>query len=303
MRQGLWVQRMRAETETLMHDTKRRIAVIFDFDDTLAPDATSQLLTSLGVNVQRFWPETVAPLIDAGWDPVPAYLYRILEWSRERRLREPLTREVLRSAASSLALYPGVETLFDRLRNHARAFADELELEFYAISSGLQELIDGSRIRSQFTQVWGCELHCEAESGHAVYARNVVSFTDKTRYLFQIEKGLIAPREETDPFAVNRKLSHEALRIPFEHMLYVGDGYTDVPCFSLVSGRGGVALAVVDPERKEHWGRAWGFIEEGRAMNLAATDYRPGEPTEMILKMALESICERVAPGRGTSES
>ena len=274
---------------------KSRIAVVFDFDDTLAPDSTSQLLASLGVDVQRFWPEYVAPLIEAGWDPVPAYLYRILQWSQEGRLSEPITRDVLKRAGASLELYPGVDTLFQRLRDYADACAEGIQLEFYVISSGLQEVIDSSCIRAQLTQVWACDFHHEAETGPAVYPRNIVSFTDKTRYLFQIEKGLIAPRAESDPFAVNRKLADADLRIPFEHMLYVGDGYTDVPCFSLVSRRGGVALAVVDPDRSERWGRAWGFIEQGRAMNLSPTDYRDSGHTEMILKMALQSVCERIA--------
>ena len=57
------------------------IAVIFDFDDTLAPDSTSGFLDNLGLDVPSFWQNRVQPLIDEGWDPIPAYLYMMLKVS------------------------------------------------------------------------------------------------------------------------------------------------------------------------------------------------------------------------------
>ena len=52
------------------------IAVIFDFDDTLAPDSTSSFLKSIGVDVPRFWKDEVQPLIDGGWDPMTMLLHQ-----------------------------------------------------------------------------------------------------------------------------------------------------------------------------------------------------------------------------------
>jgi phosphoserine phosphatase len=275
------------------HD-KPIVAVVFDFDDTLAPESTSQLLEALGLDVPAFWRDDVEPLVGQGWDPVQAYLHSMLEASRAGRLSEPLSRESIERVGREAVLYPGVETLFGRLREELAAQSAELALEFYVISSGLERLVAATPLRGELTQLWGCEFDY-AEDGRAQHVRNVVSFTDKTRYLFQIEKGLIAPRGEVDPFAVNQKIPPAHLRVPFAHMIYVGDGYTDVPCFSLVAERGGIPLAVVDPERYERWGRAWGFIEEGRAMNLCPTDFSPGGSTEMTLRMALQSVCDRVA--------
>ena len=102
------------------------------------------------------------------------------------------------------------------------------------------------------------------------------------------------PEAFSCPFEVNRKLGPADRSIPFEQMIYVGDGYTDVPCFSLVQERGGIALAVVDYDRTERWGRAWGFIEDGRALNVSPTDFRQGSSAEMVLRMALQSIEEKV---------
>ena len=271
---------------------KYTVAVVFDFDDTLAPDSTSQLLAALGVDPHSFWRDQVEPLVEAGWDPVPAYLYRVLEHARSSP--DPLTKERLLEVGSSLELYPGVSDLFDRLRAHASGSEVELDLEFYIISSGLQTLIDASPIRGEFTQVWASDLHHAEGTGEALFPSNVVSFTDKTRYLFHVHKRLIARRGEFDPFEVNRKLGPADRSIPFEQLIYVGDGYTDVPCFSLVQERGGIALAVVDYDRTERWGRAWGFIEDGRALNVSPTDFRQGSSAEMVLRMALQSIEEKV---------
>jgi hypothetical protein len=273
---------------------KKIVAVVFDFDDTLAPDSVSQLLRVLGVDPRSFWLNEVQSLVDEGWDLVPAYLYRIIERSRSGQVNEPLTRQLLRRAGHSLELYPGVASLFERLRQQTSGFNPEVSLEFYVVSSGLQDLIDGSKIREEFTQVWACELHYDEETGEAQFAKNLVSFTDKTRYLFHIHKGLIAPRHETDPLDVNRKLEVSEKRIPFEQMIYLGDGFTDVPCFSLIAARGGIPLAVADPKRTDRWACAWGFVEDGRAISVSPADFRDGTAIDMVLKMALQRICERI---------
>jgi hypothetical protein len=274
--------------------TKPIVAVIFDFDDTLAPDSTSQLLEALGVEVPKFWHDEVEPLVRSGWDPVPAYLYRMIEWSHAGRFNEPLGRELIERAGQEIELYPGVDSLFERLQETMAALSAEIALEFYVVTSGLERLVAATSIGPMLTQLWGCELHY-SDDGDALFPRNLVSFTDKTRYLFQIHKGLIASRAELDPFAVNTRVPAEQIRVPFSNMIYVGDGFTDVPCFSLVAGRGGIPLTVVDPNRRERWGKAWGFIEEGRSMNVCPTDFSPGCSTEMILSMALQSMCDRIA--------
>ena len=281
-----------AAAETRGMAARDVIAIVFDFDDTLVPDSTSQLLEGLGVDVDAFWRETVATLVRDGWDPALAYLHRLLSLREDGLASGSLTRQRLFEAGEALQLYPGVETLFARLRAAARELNAHSELEFYVVSSGLQTVIEASPIRPHLKQVWACEFHYEPETGRLLCPRNVVSFTDKTRYLFQIHKGLLSPRSAGDPFEVNRRVERKNIHVPFERMVFVGDGYTDVPCFSLVTERGGKALAVVDPKRRERWGRAWGFLEEGRALNLSPTDYSEGSSTEMVLMMAIQRIIE-----------
>ena len=91
------------------------IALIFDFDDTLAPDSTSGFLDSLGVDTQQFWTKRVDPLLAQDWDPVPAYLHEMIALSREGQ-HGAITQDKLQEWGKSLPLHAGVQSLFSRLR-------------------------------------------------------------------------------------------------------------------------------------------------------------------------------------------
>ena len=213
-----------------MHET---IAVVFDFDDTLAPDSTTGYLRKAGItDLTTFWKKEVAALTDDDWDPVPAYLNKMIEASRTGRITS-ITKESLIEWGKELPLHDGVEGIFDRLRAIAGDANPRANLEFYLISSGIGDVLRATSIAQEFNDIWASEFHYD-DKGHAVFPKKVVSFTDKTRYLFHIQKGLIGPKARGKPFDVNKKLKPEQIRVPINNMIVVGDGYTDIPCFSLV---------------------------------------------------------------------
>jgi phosphoserine phosphatase len=269
------------------------IALVFDFDDTLAPDSTSGFLEHLGVDAAAFWRDQVGPLLsEQDWDPVPAYLYRMLELSRSGP-QGRITRDLLRDWGRNLPLHDGVATLFERLRARLRQGHPTVQLEFYLISSGIGDVLRGTPIAEQFADIWASEFHYDP-AGAIDFPRRIVSFTDKTRYLFHIQKGIIGPESRNKPFEVNRKVDADKLRVPFDQMIFVGDGYTDIPCFSLIRSSGGVAFGVWDPRHKEKRSRAWGFIEDGRVSNL--NHARFGEDAELyqLLEAAVESLASKI---------
>lgn len=273
-----------------MQDT---IAVVFDFDDTLAPDTTSGLLEWLGVaDVPAFWDQQVAPLTANGWDPVPAYLFAMVEAARAGRC-SPLTQQALMDWGQQAPLHPGVDSLFARLREAAREANPRAQLEFYVVSSGIGDVLRATRIAGGLTAIWSSELHYDA-AGQATFPRRVVSFTDKTRYLFHIQKGLVGPQFDRDPFAVNRRVPADRLRVPLSHMIFVGDGYTDIPCFSLVEQHGGTPIAVYDPHRRDKWHRAFDFVREGRVRTLHSANYAPGSDLSNTLEMATASLAREL---------
>ncbi|MCH9828627.1 MAG: haloacid dehalogenase-like hydrolase [Gammaproteobacteria bacterium] len=274
-----------------MHDT---IAVVFDFDDTLAPDTTSGYLRKAGIDdLPRFWKEEVGSLYAEDWDPVPAYLYKMIEAAQSGRIG-PITQQSLSTWGAEAPLHAGVDTIFNRLRATAKKANPRLRLEFYVISSGLGDVLRSTRIAHEFTEIWASELHYDA-AGHAIFPKRVVSFTDKTRYLFHIQKGLTGATYRGKPFEVNRKVSRDHQPVPLDHMIFVGDGYTDIPCFSLLKQNDGIPIAVYDPHHEERWGNAFRFVSEGRVSNLHSANYLEGSDLSNFLIMAVRSLAERVA--------
>ena len=270
----------------------QKIALVFDFDDTLAPDSTSAFIEWMGVDAQDFWENQVGPLCHDSWDPVPAYLYSLLRLSNENE-KYRITRQRLEEFASYLKFHKGVMKIFPFLLNNIAIHHPEISLEFYIISLGIGDIIRNCRIQKFFRDIWACDFHYN-EEGLAVFPKNIVSFTDKTRYLFQISKGISREASKADHYAVNRRVSSNEYRIPLQNMIFVGDGLTDVPCFSVIRRHGGIAIGVYDKHRRERWAKAWNFLEEDRIDNLLSADYSLDSDLTRSMLMAIESIVAKM---------
>jgi phosphoserine phosphatase len=269
------------------------VAVVFDFDGTLARDSTTQFLRHLGVDTGEFWETGVEPRVLDGWDPVPAYLYGIWRLSRARENGGGIGREAFRRFAAELEFFPGAEKVFRRLRDSLAANHPGAGLEFYMISSGIGEILRASSVARWFQRIWASDFEYD-DSGGLEFPRNIVSFTDKTRYLFELSKGLAADDGPSEPFAVNRRVPRESLRIPLRQVIFVGDGYTDIPCFKIVRDNGGVAIGVYEPGR-EGSRRDLGLLEDDRVSDLVPADYRPDSRLSRLLEQALETVGARAA--------
>lgn len=275
-----------------MHET---IAVVFDFDDTLAPDTTSGFLADCGLNPASFWADEVNPLYADNWDPVPAYLHKLIELDRQGRAT--VTRQALADWGRRAPLHKGVTSLFGRLRDLAATANPNVVLEFYVISSGIGDVLRHTPIAHEFKDIWASEFHYGGPdgSGSAVCAKKVISFTDKTRYLFHIQKGLIGAAARTRPLDVNRKFNEDQLRVPLTHMIFVGDGLTDVPCFSLITKAGGMVIGVYDRDHESRWSRAFQFVQDRRVSTLYSANYSEDSDLSHFLGMAVRNLAERIA--------
>jgi hypothetical protein len=276
-----------------------RVAVAFDFDGTLAPDSTTGFLRDRGVDVDAFWSEGVEPRVREGWDPVPAYLYGIWALARSPEGRGRFTREAFRDFGGRMELFPGVVEIFDSLKQRLAARHPEIELEFYLISSGIGEILRSCSIAREFVRVWASDFLYD-ESGGLEFPRNIVSFTDKTRFLFELSKGIAATGGPGEPFAVNRRVPPEQWRIPLRQVVFVGDGYTDIPCFQIVRRSGGVAIGVYEEGRRRETGDL-GLLADERVSDLVPADYRAGSVLRGLLENAVDTIAGRVAAQPGSS--
>ncbi|MFH0882347.1 MAG: HAD family hydrolase [bacterium] len=269
--------------------TAIRIGVIFDFDGTLAPDSTTGFLASLGVDAGAFWEECNGLIAGQGHDPIPVYLQKMVDLARDGL---PVTRERLETFGRSISVYDGVPTLFDRLTDHVRRHAPNATVEFYMISSGIETLLKATPIANRFHGIWGSDFVFDAR-GCAVGIKNVVSFTEKTRYLYQISKGIVGNDARLQPFRVNERMNEgDAFHIPLERIIYVGDGLTDVPCFTLVRRYGGVAIGVYDENRPKKWKDAWRLVGDHRVSTLVSATFGPNSEMERHLKMAIDQFLD-----------
>jgi hypothetical protein len=270
------------------------IVLIFDFDNTLASDSTSGFLDSISVESSTFWKDEVDPLLSQhDWDPVPAYLYRMIQLSKAGEYGV-ITQQRLQEWSAGLPLHEGVGTLFKRLRAAVRAEQPQVQLEFYLIFSGIGDVVRHTSIAEEFTEIWALAF-VYGDDGGIEFQRRIVSFTDKTRYLFHIQKGIIGRDFRNKPFEVNRKVPEDCLRVPFDQMVFVGDGYTDIPWFSPIRRAGGFAFGVWDPKHRDKRSRAWGFIEQGRLSNLNQARYDEQAELYQWLEEAVTSLAGRIA--------
>ena len=265
------------------------IALVFDFDDTLTPDSTSMFLQMAGLDPRQFWEDQRARIAD-GWDQVPAYMQMMIEESEKLGGDSPYTRENFEKFGGQLKFFEGVTTLFSRLQEYVANELNQASIEFYIISSGIETLIRGSKIARHFTDMWGSEFDYDA-AGRIRAIKRVISFTDKTRYLYQISKGLVGPQYRKDPFRVNDYV--KSYRVPFENIIFVGDGTTDIPCFSLLKKYNGTPIAVYDRHSREKWGKAHGFVEDPRVKHVTSANFKQDSGLSDAILLSIDCIINR----------
>ena len=282
------------------------LAVVFDFDETLVPDSTSKLLQSRGVDPHEFWTEHVRQRLEQGFDPTLAYLGLILDYVGADRPLGCVSNRDLREFGATLDVdfFPGLPGLFDDLRAVAAEYSD-VSVEFHIISGGLLEVVLGSQVVSEhFAGVSGCEFAEDPATGCISEIKRAITFTEKTRYLFEINKGIEPKDTLKNPYLVNRDVPAGRRPVPFENMIYVGDGLTDIPCFSLLKKERGASFGVFDPARKESARRAFTeFLQTDRVISMHAPKYGPGDELGSLLRIAVATRASAIMLQRAQAES
>jgi len=265
------------------------LALIFDFDDTIAPDTTTKLLTRNDIDAEQFWKKEFVSRIEDGYDPTVAYLSAIIDKTNDGELAG-LSNEGLRKTGQSLdsEVFTGFQSLLTDIQDIVSEY-DAIEIEFYVISEGLKTIIEATEIAVELDHVYASEF--SKTEGKVDGIKNAISFTDKTRYLFEINKGIDPTAEPTNPYAVNDRYEESDRRIPFGNMIYVGDGLTDVPCFSLVKGRGGRTIGVYDSEYSSPKQEAILEIGAPHRAEGSSPKYSEDEKLGSLIRLAVEGLC------------
>ena len=255
------------------------VAICYDFDRTLSPDdmQAQGYIQSVGYNIPDFWDESNELAFGNDMDQNLAYMYKMLEKSKGKF---PFTRETLQKYGAGVKLFPGVEEWFERIREYGRQ--KDVIVEHYVISSGLKEMIEGTKVAGAFEKIYASSYYFD-ENGDAKWPAQVINYTNKTQLLFRIQKGVLA---FNDP-AVNEFFSPENLRIPFRNMIYIGDSDTDVPCMTLVNLNGGHSIGVYDADTNNK-DKVYKMMDENRIKYFAPANYLPGSELDCIVKNIID---------------
>lgn len=258
------------------------IAICYDFDKTLSPtDMQAQgFIQSVGCDVNEFWTESNALGEKNDMDQNLAYMLTMKQKSEGKVL---FTKQQLAEYGSKVDLFKGVDTWFKRIKRYGEE--QGVIVEHYIISSGLKEMIEGTKVADDFEKIYATSFYYN-DNDVAVWPAQVVNYTNKTQFLFRIEKGVL---DINDP-GVNDSFDPSEIRVPFRNMIYIGDSDTDIPCMKLITVNGGYSIAVYDPETKDK-NKAYKMMREKRIKFFAPADYSEGTELDKIVKAIIDRTC------------
>lgn len=258
----------------------KKVAIVYDFDKTLCTKDMQEysLIPSLGYdNPVDFWNEVTEVAQRNEMDAISAYLY-LLE-KKFSEAGQPLKKESFYNIGKDIVLFDGVEGWFKRINEYARKKG--FLVEHYIISSGMREIIKSTTIEHEFKKIFACRYYYDDETHTAKWPAQVVNYTAKTQYIFRINKGVL---DVTDDASLNKYVPKNERPIPFERMIYVADGLTDVPCMRLVKDYGGKAIAVYSNSDKT----AQQLKKEGRVNFIAKADYTENSEMDSLVKKIID---------------
>lgn len=257
------------------------LAICYDFDKTLTPnDMQAQgYIQSVGLDVTEFWKESNGLAKDNGMDNNLAYMYKM---KKEAEGRVVFTRKTLMDYGSRIQLFPGVEKWFARTQQMGEKYG--VQVEHYIISSGLKEMIEGTKIAREgaFKMIYASSFLYD-ERDVAIWPAQVVNYTNKTQFLFRISKGCL----EVNDDGVNKYVPPSDVRIPFRNIVYIGDSDTDVPCMKLVNANGGHSIGVFNPVTQDRT-RVYQMMHDNRINFFVPADYSKGSELDKLLEAIIK---------------
>ncbi len=293
---------------------KQIVACVWDFDKTLIPGyMQTPIFEEYGIDEDLFWREVnMLPALYAKKGvrvaPETVYLNHLLSFVKSGKMRG-LGNEKLRALGGGIGFCEGVLDFFDELRSipesDDRYRKLDIKLEHYIISTGLAEMIKGSAIASKVDGIFACEFieepfppyfslqpefDLDSLSTQINQIGAIVDNTIKTRFIFEINKGA----NKNSGIDVNARMAPSDRRIPIENMIYVADGPSDVPVFSVVRKGGGKAFAVYSPENEAEFEQNDMLLQSGRIDSYGPALYTRGTATHTWLKMHVKKICDRI---------
>jgi 2-hydroxy-3-keto-5-methylthiopentenyl-1-phosphate phosphatase len=258
------------------------MAIVYDFDGTLSPGNMQEynFIPQLKMKSKKFWDEVTSRQKKHSADKILTYMHWMIEKANRQEIS--VRKEAFKKYGRTVKLFRGVKSWFDRVDSYAKQ--QKLLIEHYIVSSGIQEMIKATPIKGKFKKIFASSFIYNG-SGVACWPAMAINYTTKTQFIFRINKGCL---DLSDDVKINVFIEKKDRRIPFERMIYIGDGATDVPCMKLVKEQGGHSIAVYRPYASRQ--EAFSLIDEGRVNFVIAADYRRDKPLEKTVKRIIDKI-------------
>ena len=267
-----------------MRKRKPTIALIYDFDGTLSPSNMQEYDFLKAIEIKdkkKFWSENSKMVIDHNASNILCYMKLMLDKAKASHVS--VKRQQFVDFGKSIELYKGVTEWFALINEIGKK--NGVVIEHYINSSGLREMIEGTPIAKEFKEIYACSFMYEDDV--AVWPAVAVDFTAKTQFLFMINKGI---KNVSENGKVNEYKPDEERAIPFQHMLYFGDGETDIPCMKLVKQQGGCSFAVYKPRNSKKKKAAEKLVKEDRVNFVCQADYSKGSELFTIVETVIKKI-------------
>lgn len=254
------------------------LAICYDFDKTLSPDdmqAQGYIQAVYDGDVQTFWNESNALAEKNEMDSNLAYMYKMVHEARGRII---CTKKTLADYGAKVTLFPGVEEWFERIRQYGNDHG--VIVEHYIISSGLKEMIEGTSIAKAgaFEKIYASSFMFD-DRGVAVWPAQAINYTNKTQFLFRIQKGVL----DVNDSGVNDYFPPEDIRVPFRNLVYIGDSDTDIPCMKLVNTNGGHSIGVYNNDTLDK-SKVFKMLHDKRIKYFAPANYEEGSELDRLVK-------------------
>lgn len=267
-----------------MRKKRPTVALIYDFDGTLSPSNMQEydFLKAIGIkDKKKFWAENSELVSKHNASNILCYMKLMVDKAKATHVS--IKRQQFVEFGKSIELYKGVKEWFSLINGLGKK--EGVNIEHYINSSGLREMIEGTPIAKEFKEIYACSFMYEDDV--VAWPAVAVDFTAKTQFLFMINKGISRVSENSK---VNEYRPDEERSIPFQHMLYFGDGETDIPCMKLVKQQGGYSFAVYKPHNAKKKAAAEKLVNEDRVNFVCPADYSKGSEIHTIVEAVIKKI-------------
>lgn len=281
------------------------IAVIWDFDKTLIRGyMQTPIFKKYKIDESAFWREVNSlpdyykqeQGVQVNKDTV--YLNHLIKYVKDGKLKG-LSNKALKEFGHEQDFYPGVVELIRNMQKHLEDSAEgknyseyNIKVENYIVSTGIKKVIEGTELSSYVAGIWGCELIDAKVDGNDQISEvgYTIDNTTKTRALFEINKGI----PQNPDIDVNAKMSEQSRRVKFKHMIYIADGPSDVPAFSVINKFGGATFAVYPKGDERAFKQVEKLREDGRINMYAEADYTEGTTAYMWITNKVREFADQI---------